>query len=612
MASKDVKKNSPSIRPGRGHGGPASRFSMEKPKLENPRQTVFRIVSYMNDQKGILLLTVLLVIATTVLTVLAPILMGIAVDDYILVGDVPGLVQLLLILSACYLFMGLFTYIQTRLMIRVSQVAVKRLRNELFSKLQSFSLRFFDTHSHGDLMSRMTNDIDNISNTLSQSVTQLVSNILTLVGVTIMMFVINWQLGAITILMIPITFLLMGFVGKRTRKNFSSQQGNLGNINGMVEEYCTGHQVVKAYGREEAVIREFQEKNQKLVTASIKAQIFSGMMMPLMGFLNNFSYAVVITAGAVFYVYGLVTLGIITIFMNYARQFGRPLNQIAQLYNTIQLAIAGAERVFEIMDHEPEVKNIEQAIQVEKLNGDVSFEHVDFAYDLEKPVLKNVSLEAKSGETIALVGPTGAGKTTIINLLTRFYDIQKGSIKIDGKNIADLDKESLRSKLGIVLQDTYLFSGNVRENIRYGRLTATDEEVEEAAKLANAHLFIHRLPEGYDTKLTEEGSNLSQGQRQLLAIARAILASPDILILDEATSSVDTRTELHIQEALLRLMEGRTSFVIAHRLSTIRKADQILVIDDGHIVEKGNHEELMAKQGFYYRMVQSQYKMKAS
>ncbi|QRN86928.1 ABC transporter ATP-binding protein [Clostridia bacterium] len=607
-----MKKNSPNIRSGRGHGGPASRFSQEKPKLENPRKTVLRLFSYMDDQKIMIFWTTILVVVTTALTVFAPILMGKAVDDYILLGDVPGLVQLLLVLSACYLAIGLFTYIQTRLMIRVSQVAVKRLRNELFSKLQSFSLRFFDTHSHGDLMSRMTNDIDNISNTLSQSVTQLVSNTLTLVGVTIMMFVINWQLGAITVLMIPVTFILMGLVGKKTRKNFSSQQGNLGNINGMVEEYCTGHQVVKAYGREEAVIKDFQEKNQKLVKASIKAQIYSGMMMPLMIFLNNFSYAVVISAGAVFYVYGLLTLGVITIFMNYARQFGRPLNQIAQLYNTIQLAIAGAERVFEIMDQEPEVKNSKQAIQVEKLNGNVRFDRVNFAYDPEKPILKDVSLEAKSGETIALVGPTGAGKTTIINLLTRFYDIQKGSITIDGQNIVDLEKESLREKLGIVLQDTYLFSGTVRENIRYGRLTATDEEVEEAAKLANAHLFIHRLPEGYDTHLTEEGSNLSQGQRQLLAIARAILASPDILILDEATSSVDTRTESHIQEALLRLMEGRTSFVIAHRLSTIRKADQILVIDDGRIVERGSHEELMDKQGFYYRMIQSQYKSKAS
>jgi ATP-binding cassette subfamily B protein len=336
------------------------------------------------------------------------------------------------------------------------------------------------------------------------------------------------------------------------------------------------------------------------------------MMMPLMNFLNNFSYAVVISAGAVFHVYGLLSLGTITIFMNYARQFGRPLNQIAQLYNSVQLAVAGAERVFEIMDQEPEVKNAKRAVKLDKIKGAVQFDAVDFAYDPEKPVLKGVSLEVNSGDTVALVGPTGAGKTTIINLLTRFYDIQSGSILIDGRNITELEKESLRERIGIVLQDTYLFSGTVRENIRYGRLAASDEEVEEAARLANAHLFIHRLPESYDTQLTEEGSNLSQGQRQLLSIARAILANPDILVLDEATSSVDTRTEVHIQEALLRLMEGRTSFVIAHRLSTIRKADQILVIDDGQIVERGNHEDLMQGKGFYYRMVQSQYKSKAS
>ncbi len=611
MANNEKPKSGSSVRPG-GHGGPSSRYTQAKPKLKNPKETIKRLFSYMSGQNKALMLTVALVLATTVLTVLAPILMGKAVDEYILLKDVAGLSTLLIWLTACYLVISLFTYLQTLLMIRVSQHAVKRMRRELFCKLQTFSLRFFDTHSHGDLMSRMTNDIDNISSTLSQSVTQLISNLLTLVGVTIMMFVINWQLAAVTILMIPVSILLMGFIGKRTRKNFSSQQSNLGSINGMVEEYTTGHHVVKAYGREDAIIGEFREKNQVLVKASINAQIYSGMMMPLMNFLNNFSYAVVISAGAAFHVYGLLSLGTITIFMNYARQFGRPLNQIAQLYNTVQLAVAGAERVFEIMDQEPEVKNAKRAVKLDNIKGSVSFESVDFAYDPEKPVLKEVSLEVKSGETVALVGPTGAGKTTIINLLTRFYDIQKGSIRIDGRNIVELEKESLREKLGIVLQDTYLFSGTVRENIRYGRLAASDEEVEEAARLANAHLFIHRLPEGYDTHLTEEGSNLSQGQRQLLSIARAILANPDILILDEATSSVDTRTEVHIQEALLRLMEGRTSFVIAHRLSTIRKADQILVIDDGRIVERGNHEDLMQQEGFYYRMVQSQYKSKAS
>jgi ATP-binding cassette subfamily B protein len=611
MAKNEQQKSNSSARSG-GHGGPSSRYTQAKPKLKNPKETIKRLFSYMSGQKKALMLTVVLVLFTTVLTVIAPILMGRAVDEYILLRDVAGLSTLLIWLTACYLVISLFTYLETLLMIRVSQYAVKRLRRELFGKLQTFSLRFFDTHSHGDLMSRMTNDIDNISSTLSQSVTQLISNLLTLVGVTIMMFVINWQLASVTILMIPVSILLMGFIGKRTRKNFSSQQSNLGSINGMVEEYTTGHNVVKAYGREDAIIGEFREKNRVLVGASIKAQIYSGMMMPLMNFLNNFSYAVVISAGAVFHVYGLLSLGTITIFMNYARQFGRPLNQIAQLYNSVQLAVAGAERVFEIMDQEPEVKNAKRAVKLDKIKGAVQFDAVDFAYDQEKPVLKGVSLEVNSGDTVALVGPTGAGKTTIINLLTRFYDIQSGRILIDGRNIAELEKESLRERIGIVLQDTYLFSGTVRENIRYGRLAASDEEVEEAARLANAHLFIHRLPESYDTQLTEEGSNLSQGQRQLLSIARAILANPDILVLDEATSSVDTRTEVHIQEALLRLMEGRTSFVIAHRLSTIRKADQILVIDDGQIVERGNHEELMQGKGFYYRMVQSQYKSKAS
>lgn len=596
-------------KPGRG---PTSRFTNEKPKLKNPRETIFRLFGYMKGQRVRLTLTLILVLATTGLNVYAPILMGRAVDDFILQRDVAGLRGLLGILLLSYLLISAFVYLQTRMMIKVSQSAVRNLREDLFCKMQTFSLRFFDTHSHGDLMSRMTNDIDNISSTLSQSVTQLIGDLLTLSGISVMMFVINWQMAAVTILMIPVTLLLMGFIGSRTRKNFSSQQGNLGNINGMIEEYFTGHHVVKAYGKEERVIRQFNEKNQELVKASVKAQIFSGMMMPLMNFINNFSYAVVISAGAVFQVWGLITLGTITIFMNYAKQFGRPLNQIAQLYNTVQLAIAGAERVFEIMDEEPEIINRKDAKVFEHLDGDVRFSHVDFAYEAEKPVLRDVSFAASSGQTIAMVGPTGAGKTTIINLLTRFYDIQKGDILIDGISIGSADKESLRARLGIVLQDTYLFSGTVRDNIRYGRLSASDEEVEEAARLANAHLFIHRLPRGYDTQLSEEGNNLSQGQRQLLAIARAILADPDILILDEATSSVDTRTEQHIQEALLRLMKGRTSFVIAHRLSTIQNADRILVVSDGRIVEQGDHQTLMRQQGSYSRMVQSQYKSKVS
>ncbi len=597
---------------GPGSGGPASRFAKEKPKIKNPKETLTRLFGYVGDQKIRIGLTLCLVLMTTGLHIVAPIMMGKAVDDFILLKDVSGLSRLLLVLFLSYWAISLFTYWQSLLMIHVSQYAVKKLRNDLFRKLQTFSLHFFDTHSHGDLMSRITNDIDNISNTLSSSMTQLMSDLLTLLGITVMMFVINWQLALLTVIMIPVTMVLMGLVGKRTRKNFSSQQGNLGQINGMVEEYFTGHQVVKAYGREEKMLEEFRKKNQELVQSSIRAQIFAGLMMPLMNFLNNFSYAVVISGGAMLHVMGLVTLGTITIFMTYAKQFGRPLNQIAQLYNTVQLSIAGAERVFEIMDEEPEIKNIEQAIDLDTLQGNVLFDHVDFAYEKNRPVLKDVSLSVKSGQMIALVGPTGAGKTTIVNLLTRFYDIQRGRIVIDGLDIGSLNKESLRRRLGIVLQDTYLFTGSVMENIRYGRLEATDEEVVEAAKLANAHVFIHRLPEGYQTHLSEEASNLSQGQRQLLSIARAILANPDILILDEATSSVDTRTEIHIQEALLHLMQGRTSFVIAHRLSTIRKADQILVIQDGRVVEKGDHHSLMAERGYYYRMVQSQYKSKAS
>jgi ATP-binding cassette subfamily B protein len=404
------------------------------------------------------------------------------------------------------------------------------------------------------------------------------------------------------------TVLLSRWIAKRTRKRFREQQEILGDLNGIIEETVTGQRVVKAYVREQRVIEQFETPNRKLQDVAARAQIFAGVTGPIHNFINNVGFAIVAGAGGWMAVQGLATVGAIASFINYARQFSRPLSHIANLYNMIQSAIAGAERVFETLDEVPELPDVPDAVPLTHIEGDVVFDDVCFGYEEDVPVLKHVSLHAAPGQTIALVGPTGAGKTTIVNLLTRFYDIDSGSIQVDGHDIRRVKKHDLRRKLGIVLQDTFLFTGSVMDNIRYGRLDATDEEVIAAAKLANADQFIHRLPEGYDTQLSERGSNLSLGQRQLLAIARAILASPSILILDEATSSVDTRTEQHIQEAMLRLMEGRTSFVIAHRLSTIREADKILVINDGEIIERGTHEDLLIEGGFYYNLYMSQFK----
>jgi len=493
-------------------------------------------------------------------------------------------------------------------MVGASQRAIQEIRNDLFSKLQTLSLRFFDQRTHGELMSRLANDVENVSNVLTSSVTSLISSSLSVVGVAIMMFLINWRLAIVSLITIPLMMFLSRAIGKRTRAGFREQQETLGALNGIIEETVTGQRVVKAYVREQAAIEEFEEANTALRRASTKAQILGTTFGPLGNFVTNVGFAIVAGAGGWMAVQGLATVGTIASFVNYARRFSRPLNMIASLYNTIQSAIAGAERVFQIIDEVPELRDAPDALPLKDVQGDVVFDDVCFGYLEDVPVLKNVSLHAEPGQTIALVGPTGAGKTTIVNLLTRFYDIDSGSICIDGKEIRQLKKDDLRRTLGIVLQDMFLFSGTVMENIRYGRLDATEEEVIAAARLANAHQFIHRLPQGYQTDLSERGSNISQGQQQLLSIARAILADPGILILDEATSSVDTRTEKHIQEAMLRLMEGRTSFVIAHRLSTIREADMILVINDGEIIERGTHEDLLAQRGFYHNLYVSQFK----
>ncbi len=603
-----MREQRPSGRPGGfPMGGPGPMMGSGE-KAKNTRSTTLRLWGYLKSQKIGLLCVVFLVIITTGPELLGPYLMARAIDGYIIPGNLQGLASIVLLMSGIYFATSLATWFRTYMMAGVAQRTVRNMRNELFAKLQTLSLRFFDQRTHGELMSRLTNDEENISRVLGEGVAQFVSSIITLVGVATMMLLLNIHLALVSLVTIPLMVFLTKWISKRTRRGFREQQKNLGILNGFIEENITGQRVVKAYGREQDTFSRFEKANRDLQAAATRAQTFALVLAPLTNFVNNISFAIVAAAGGWMAIRDLITVGTIAAFLSYARQFGRPLNQIANLYNSIQSALAGAERVFEILDEKPEIADLPAAHSLDEIHGEVIFQNVCFGYETDVPILKHVNFHAESGQTVALVGPTGAGKTTVVNLLTRFYDINSGSITIDGHDIRHLQKASLRRQLGIVLQDTFLFSESVMENIRYGRLDATDDEVFAAAKLANADHFIRHLPQGYNTLLSERGSNLSQGQRQLLAIARAALADPGILILDEATSSVDTRTEIHIQEALLRLMEGRTAFVIAHRLSTIRNADQVLVINDGEIIEYGTHSELLSQHGFYHNLYMRQFR----
>ena len=598
-----------------GRGGPPMGMLMGKaPRAEDTRGTLLHLWRYLAQHRLGLGATAVMIVFSTGLNLLWPYLMGVAIDSTLQRGDLGELLRICAAMLACFVLISILAWLQLYVMAGVAQETVAAIRRDLFGRLQLLPLRVFDQRSHGELMSRLTNDVENINMVLSESITQLMSGVLTLVGVTAMMLWINPLLALVTLLSTPpLMILLLRFVVPRTRAGFRDQQKTLGELNGWIEESISGQRVIKAYGREEAALATFTASNQQFREAASRAQIYSGFMGPLSNFVNNIGLALVAGAGGWLAVLGMATVGEIASFINYSRQFGRPINEIASLYNTIQAAIAGAERVFALMAEPSEFEGEDAspaaaaAQPVTPVRGDVLLEDVSFSYVPDAPVLKQISLHAQPGQTVALVGPTGAGKTTIVNLLMRFYDPDHGRICIDGLDIRQIPKQELRRQLGIVLQDTYLFTGSVMDNIRYGRLDASDEEVMAAARLANADHFIHRLPHGYATPLSERGSNLSQGQRQLLAIARAVLADPAILVLDEATSSVDTRTEQHIQEAMLRLMTGRTAFVIAHRLSTIREADQILVLRGGEIVERGRHEDLLAQGGFYAQLYASQF-----
>jgi ATP-binding cassette, subfamily B, multidrug efflux pump len=598
------------------HQTPDVRSSMQRrpampgriEKAQNPKQALVRLALYLSPYKVSLGLVLLFVVVYTVLGLAGPFLMGRAIDQFIAGKDIPGLIRIAAWMLAAYLLSNVFNLIANWIMARLSQYALKELRRDLFTHLQTLSMKFFDTNPAGGLMSRLTNDIDAINQAVSQNVTALVASVLSMLGILIAMFVLNPWLALASVLVVPIMIWFTQFVAKYTRKGFRDLQKNLGGLNSVAEESFSGQKVIKAFRRNDSVIDSFRVQNRAVFEAGVYANSYALLLMPLTNVLGNFFVVVLAGLGGWLALQGLVSVGTIATFISYGKNFTSPLQQLANLYNSIQAALAGAERVFEIIDTPAEIADIPDPLPFERIHGDVSLKNVQFGYSRSTPIIKNFSLDVKAGQTIALVGPTGAGKTTIINLLTRFYEIQGGSISIDGKDIRQVRKADLRRKLGLVLQDTFLFSDTVLENVRFGRLDATDEECIEAAKLAEADHFIRQLPQGYQTNLSERAGNLSQGQRQLLSITRAILADPAILILDEATSSVDTRTEVRIQKALLRLMQGRTSFVIAHRLSTIRDADNVVVINNGEIVEQGSHQQLLDLKGFYHHLYLSQFK----
>jgi len=587
-------------------GGPGTRMPFAVAKPKNFKKTLLRTVKYFSRQYAKLILIFFLVLIGSILTLSAPYFIGKAVDTIVSL-NYSLLIRYCLILLGIYISVSIVTFVQGFTTVGVSQKAVMLLRRDLFSKMQRFPLIFFDTRSHGDLMSRFSNDIDLISDTISQAILQIMTTVIVVTGSFIMMLSLSRILTFTTLLVVPLVFLLTRTVAKKTKPLFTEQQNELGKLNGQVEETISGIKIVKAFNKEEDKIEEFKSLNENLCEFATRAQILSGFIMPLMEVINNLGIAGIALVGGTLAIQGSITVGVIASFLSYSRQFTRPLNEVANMFNTLQSAMAGAERVFEILDEPVEKPNAPDSIEMVSPKGDVKFSHVYFGYEQGSYVLKDICFETKAGYNVALVGPTGAGKTTLANLLTRFYDIEKGEIFIDGENIDLFTKESLRESFGIVLQDTYLFSGSIKENILYGKPDATDEEIIRASTIADADTFIRQLPKGYDTILTESGSNLSQGQRQLLAIARAVLSNPPFLILDEATSDVDTRTEIRIQEGMKKLMEGKTSFIIAHRLSTIRNCQLIMVISGGEIVEKGNHEELLKLDGVYSKMYAAQF-----
>lgn len=585
-----------------GMRGPRSRQQVEKPK--NGKKTMIRLCKYFSSEKLMLLGLISAVIIVVVCSVIAPSLQSNAIDT-IASKRFEQLPFILLIMIIVYLINSICNFFQSLISAKLSQRTVKKMRNDLFEKIVELPIQYIDNHSHGDIMSRMTNDVENISNTISQSLSSLVSGVLTIIGTVLIMIWYCWQLALLSCFTVILTILATKYLSGAMRKFYTKRQVILGNLNGTVEEMVTGYKTVVAYNHQNEVKKTFNETSDELTKTGIIAEILGGSMGPVMNVINNIGFVIIAAFGGFFAINNMISIGVISAFIVYAKQFGRPIDEIAQIYGQIQTAIASAERVFDIIDVKSEDKS--GSNNMDSLQGIISFEHVNFSYIKGKTVLSDFNLEVPAGHKVALVGATGSGKTTVVNLLMRFYDIDSGSIKIDGVNIKDIDCENLRKNTAIVLQDTVLFSDTIKNNLKYSNENADDEEVINAAKLSNCHNMIMQMKDGYDTVLSEGGHNISQGQRQLLSIGRAVLASPKILILDEATSSVDTRTEKHIQDAMTKLMKNRTSLIIAHRLSTIQDADLIVVLDNGKIIEKGNHIELLSKKGKYYDLYMTQF-----
>ena len=599
----------------RGH----MRGGMPGEKAKDFKGTALKLIAYMGNYKIAVLFVLIFAVGSTVFNILGPKILGTATTELAtgLMAKINGtggldfnkIGRILLITLGLYGISAAFSFVQGWVMTGITQKVCYRMRKEISEKINRMPMRYFESRTVGEVLSRITNDVDTLGQGLNQSITQLITSVATMIGVVVMMLSISPLMTLITIIILPISMLLISLVIKRSQKYFKTQQEYLGTINGQVEEVYSGHLVVQAFNKQEVSIEEFHKTNQKLYESAWKSQFLSGMMMPIMTFVGNLGYVAVAFSGAVLAIKGVITIGDIQAFIQYVRNFTQPIQQIAQVMNMLQSMAAAAERVFEFLDEEEEVLQPEHPLQLERVEGAVTFEHVQFGYQEDKMIIHDFSAKVLPGQKIAIVGPTGAGKTTMVKLLMRFYDVNSGAILVDGHNIQEFNRHDLRNEFGMVLQDTWLFKGTIMENIRYGRPGATDEEVIEAAKAAHAHRFIQTLPGGYQMELNEEATNVSQGQKQLLTIARAILADNPILILDEATSSVDTRTEVRIQKAMDNLMRGRTSFIIAHRLSTIRDADLILVMKDGDIIEQGNHQELLEKQGFYAELYNSQFEV---
>lgn len=600
------------LRPGGpGRGPMGGRMNAEKPK--NAGKTFSRLARYIGKSRITLLLLIFLTIVIALTDLVSPKLQQLAIDTITVDGgavhvDFPLMLKYLAAMSAFFLLSALLTLIQERIAVRLSTSTVYIMRRELFEKISRLPIKYTDTHRHGDIMSRMTNDIDNVSSAISQSLTSLFSGVITVIGAVVMMLWFSPAVTLVAILTIPLTLIVSSMLAKFMRKYFIRQQTLLGQLNGQVEEMVTGYTTVISYGKEPEAVEKFSAISDEFRRCSISARVWGSIMGPIMNFIGNLQYVLVAGFGGFLMLRGgNITIGSIQAMLQYSKKLSRPINMIANQYSSILTALAGAERIFDILDTPDEVDEGKSDITPADIHGDIDFEHIDFSYVEGERVLKDLSLSVKPGQKIAIVGATGSGKTTIVNLLTRFYELDGGRITIDGTDITEIPKATLRRAIAIVLQDTVLFSDTIRSNIKYGRLDATDDEMKRAAATARADTFIERLPDGYDTVLAESGSNLSEGQRQLLAIARAVLADPKILILDEATSSVDTRTEMHIQKAMAELMKNRTSLIIAHRLSTIRNADVIVVLSHGEIVETGNHDELLARGGEYSKLYESQF-----